>query len=339
MSKKRLAEYYELGNLYSSKEIEAITDNTSSELDWISYLSLKIVMETKISEPSYHQQTKQKLDSIEKNLSTDLKGEYEEQENQQSERDLTYYLEKLDKSIEDTTVAQSNNNTPDNKPPVWESIGKPEILASGVLGQPNSFQITASDDDGPETLIYELISGSLPDGMTFDKTTGKLEGTSTSAGTFNITILVSDGLNKISREFILGIYTAPTWETVAGSLGTVLKDQAGSIQTTAKDSDGPNSITYSLNSGSIPAGMNLNNNSGEISGTPTEGGTFEFTLRASDSVGYSDQSFSILVNCWCEYCAAKGSPPCACGTPGAAGLCCKTIDYQEISCPCIPPCD
>jgi hypothetical protein len=43
--------------------------------------------------------------------------------------------------------------------------------------------------------------------------------------------------------------------------------------------------TFSLTSGSLPAGVTLNGSTGLISGTPTLGGTFNFTVRVTDQAG------------------------------------------------------
>jgi hypothetical protein len=43
--------------------------------------------------------------------------------------------------------------------------------------------------------------------------------------------------------------------------------------------------SYSLDSGSLPAGLSLNNNTGQISGNPTTSGTRTFTIRAFNSTG------------------------------------------------------
>ena len=41
--------------------------------------------------------------------------------------------------------------------------------------------------------------------------------------------------------------------------------------------------TYSITAGSLPGGLNLNPNTGAITGTPTTAGTFPFTVQATDS--------------------------------------------------------
>lgn len=57
--------------------------------------------------------------------------------------------------------------------------------------------------------------------------------------------------------------------------------------------------TYTLVSGSLPTGLSLSNVSadiGRISGTPTVLGSYTFTLRATNTHGTADKSFTISVN-------------------------------------------
>jgi hypothetical protein len=93
----------------------------------------------------------------------------------------------------------------------------------------------------------------------------------------------------------------PIWVTSAGQLGSTIYYGATSatIATlSATDADGGSSVTYSLASGALPAGITLNTSTGVISGTPTlnSGATYNFTLTATDSGGNtSNQAFSIVV--------------------------------------------
>ncbi|MDP1681402.1 MAG: Ig-like domain-containing protein [Burkholderiales bacterium] len=55
--------------------------------------------------------------------------------------------------------------------------------------------------------------------------------------------------------------------------------------------------TWSITSGSLPAGLNLNGTTGVISGTPTTVGTSNFTVRVSDAIGASvSQALTLNIN-------------------------------------------
>tara|TARA_R100001440_G_scaffold65869_1_gene86816 strand:+ start:238 stop:1896 length:1659 start_codon:yes stop_codon:yes gene_type:complete len=97
----------------------------------------------------------------------------------------------------------------------------------------------------------------------------------------------------------ISVDTSVAWSTSAGSLGSVLDNATGThftVSATDADSD---TITYSVQSGSLPAGMSLNSSTGAISGDPTDvtsATTSNFTLRASTTHANADRAFSITVN-------------------------------------------
>ena len=94
----------------------------------------------------------------------------------------------------------------------------------------------------------------------------------------------------------------PTWSTASGSLGNI-NDRYGSyspaVTLSATDPDG-GAITYSVQSGSLPAGMSLNATNGQITGDPTDvsaNTVSNFTIRATDvGSNTSDRSLSFTVN-------------------------------------------
>ena len=55
-------------------------------------------------------------------------------------------------------------------------------------------------------------------------------------------------------------------------------------------------ITWSIDSGALPAGLNLNRETGEISGISTTAGTATFTVKAENSEGSDTRALSITVN-------------------------------------------
>ncbi len=60
--------------------------------------------------------------------------------------------------------------------------------------------------------------------------------------------------------------------------------------------DGAEPITWSLESGKLPQGLELDNSTGEISGTPTETGTFPLTVKAENEMGAATKELTLLIS-------------------------------------------
>ena len=65
--------------------------------------------------------------------------------------------------------------------------------------------------------------------------------------------------------------------------------------------NGTTSIIWSIENGGLPAGLSLNKDTGEISGTPTADGTAKFTVKAENRVGSDMKELSITID--------KAEPP------------------------------
>src|SRR2546427_5909529 len=79
-----------------------------------------------------------------------------------------------------------------------------------------------------------------------------------------------------------------TADTATGALQFNTPALPGAITQTAytgalSATGGITPYTWSVTSGSLPPGLNLNSSSGAITGTPTKAGTFTFTAQAKDS--------------------------------------------------------
>ena len=85
-----------------------------------------------------------------------------------------------------------------------------------------------------------------------------------------------------------GSGTAPTITTTSLLGGTVGTPYSATLTAT-----GDTPITWSIASGSLPAGLNLLDNS--ITGTPTTAGTFNFTVKAENATGSATKALSIVV--------------------------------------------
>lgn len=142
--------------------------------------------------------------------------------------------------------------------------------------------ITASGGTAPYT--FSVSAGALPAGLTLSSA-GGLSGTPTAGGTFNFTVNAADssgapGPYNGSQAYTLTV-AAPAITLPATTLsnGTVGSAYAATLNAAT---GGTAPYTYAVASGALPAGVTLSG-SGALSGTPTAGGTFNFTVTATDS--------------------------------------------------------
>jgi len=126
--------------------------------------------------------------------------------------------------------------------------------------------------------------------------TGVISGTPTlPGGTSSFTVRVQDAGGQSATQALsitINLPAPPSITTTTLPGGTVGKLYNQSLQATG----GTGALTWSLSSGSLPAGLSLSP-AGVISGTPTNAGTSNFTVRVRDTLNQSDtQSLSIAIS-------------------------------------------
>ncbi len=88
----------------------------------------------------------------------------------------------------------------------------------------------------------------------------------------------------------------PDTYTVIVTTDTLPDGKTGKAYSHTLTAIGAAPITWSIDSGALPAGLNLNEKTGEIRGIPTAEGTAEFTVKAENSEGSDTRALSITVN-------------------------------------------
>src|SRR6056300_1452517 len=122
---------------------------------------------------------------------------------------------------------------------------------------------------------------------------------------YDVKVSAQNGLNSVLENQI-NIDASPTFNTASGSLGTVLNGLLGSTTLTVEafDPESAGSVTFELQSGSLPAGASITTvhengvSKANISGFSAVGSntTSNFILRAVDvASNTSSRSFSITV--------------------------------------------
>ena len=160
-------------------------------------------------------------------------------------------------------------------PPTSAIVVSPASIALQT-GVPFNTTLTSTGGTAPYT--YTLNSGTLPAGLSLTSG-GVLSGTPTQRTAFSFTVRSQDSLG----DFVLKTYGG----TIANPAITATPTSTSLVQGTPSTltyvgSGGTAPYTFSLNSGTVPPGTTLQAN-GQLTGTPTTTGTFNFDLVVNDS--------------------------------------------------------
>jgi hypothetical protein len=161
----------------------------------------------------------------------------------------------------------------------------PATLPAGTVGAAYSTTITASGGTAPYT--FAITSGALPPGLSFAQTsptTAAITGTNpTTPGLFSFTIRATDALAcPGSRAYSIAI-ACPVITLSPATLPPITTGIPFSQTISATGGTSP--YTFSVATGALPLGLSLNAATGAITGTPTTGNVFSFTIQARDANG------------------------------------------------------
>lgn len=186
-------------------------------------------------------------------------------------------------------------------PPVPPTISGPASLPSGVVNQAYpTTTLVASGGTAPYTWD-PVVSPALPNGLSWDAATQTISGTplNGSQGSTSHTFTVRDSTNPTltgTRTYSLTIVlpAPPTITTTSLPPATVGVPYSQPVEATG----GVGTLTWTISTGllSLPPGLDINQATGEIFGTPTSAGLANFTVQVTDTFPQSDtQNFSIEI--------------------------------------------
>ena len=148
-----------------------------------------------------------------------------------------------------------------------------------------TFTVNATDAEN-DNLTYSMIP--LPTGATFDNRTGEFTWTSPEAGTYPVTITVTDGSNTVSEGITITVNTLPVLAPIGNKTGTV--GTSLTITLSATDADGD---TVRYNVIGKPTGSDLQDN---IFTWPSPvKGTYDVMFTAADEDGRDIESITITI--------------------------------------------
>lgn len=161
--------------------------------------------------------------------------------------------------------------------------GTPSITsassASGEYQSDFSYTITANNDPSSFSV------GTLPPGLSVSTTSidsDTLSGTPTKAGAWDVTI-TGTNVNGEGEAFTLRI-------TISGPVPVVTAPSSSSVAALQSDFNyqiQASNTPTSYAAAPLPPGLTLNDTTGQISGKPTQTGTYQVQLTASNAVGDS----------------------------------------------------
>ena len=174
------------------------------------------------------------------------------------------------------------------------------LRANGGIANNSSTSIqygTGNEENGG--IVFDNGTGTVYGNVTLqeDLTIGDSEslildnGASLSAGGHNV--IVDGGMldESIKTRLADSVKYTPTITTTSLLNGNVWQPYSVTLSATGTDS-----ITWSLAKDStLPNGLTLNENTGEISGTPTAEGTSTFTITATNHWGSDDKELSLTI--------------------------------------------
>jgi hypothetical protein len=154
-----------------------------------------------------------------------------------------------------------------------------ETLPTATPGRPYSFQLQFSNPEVGWPVIWDIVEGALPAGLTLSES-GVISGTPGGADTKTFVVRAREPFRRFGqRALTLRVATALQARTSFGP-GEVGVGYSASVA----GSGGASPLSYAVD-GSLPARLTLNTTSGAVTGTPTSAGVFPVRIVVSDAVG------------------------------------------------------
>ena len=158
-------------------------------------------------------------------------------------------------------------------------------LPDGKLNTAYSQTLSAT---GTSPITWSISSGTLPEGLSINESTGAITGTPTASGTFTFTVMATNAYGTATRSYTVNVIAVLTGDTVnlTGYVGYNLRQLL--------ELPSSQSATWTA-SGSMPSGISLSRG-GLISGRPSRAGNYTVTVTASTASSRTEFTVNFTIN-------------------------------------------
>jgi len=177
--------------------------------------------------------------------------------------------------------------TPDPDPEITSPA-----TATATVGQPFSYQITATNSPTSYAAHGMIRFDTMPDGLTFDANTGLIQGSPLLAGELQFIVRASNASGMDLKVVTVQVAGNPaiTPPTVQPGTLNVTVGQPMSYQIQAVGA-----LSYRINATPWPSWVRFDQTSGLISGTPSAEGSYSITLQGINGGGVTSALLQLTV--------------------------------------------
>lgn len=162
---------------------------------------------------------------------------------------------------------------------------------SGTVCVNTAFSATISASSSPNRAPFTFIVSPQPSWMVLSQSPTQLfiSGTPDTIGAVNFTVYATGTGASGQKAYTINVVGISTSSPLTqGTVGALYSDVLTAPSITGF-------VTWLLVSGSLPDGLSLNNNTGEISGTPTTEQSSSFTIQASNGTTACSKAFTMEI--------------------------------------------